>query len=265
MEHRRSGPWRPPIPLVSIVAALGLTATGCGAPQDRTPAAPGPLRVAAASDLRDALPVLARRFREKTRVEVVTTFGASGQLAEQIKAGAPFDVFLAANLKFVQDLASGGFVKPDSVKPYARGTLVLAVHGEAGSAIDTLADLKKPEVKKIALANPAFAPYGAAGKQALERAGLWAEVGPKIVQAESVRQALQFVQSGNAEAGLVGRSIANVPEIRVVAVDPTLYDPIIQGLGIVAQTHSGEAQAFHDFVLGPEGRKILERFGLKAP
>jgi molybdate transport system substrate-binding protein len=265
MEHRRSGPLRPPIPLVSIVAALGLTATGCGAPQDRTPAAPGPLRVAAASDLRDALPVLARRFADKTGVEVVPTFGASGQLAEQIKAGAPFDLFLAANLKFVQDLASDGFIRPDSVKPYAIGTLVLAVHREAGGAIESLADLARPGVKKIALANPAIAPYGAAGKQALERAGLWAEVGPKIVQAESVRQALQFVQSGNAEAGFVGRSIAGVPEVRVVAVDPTLHDPIIQGLGIVARTRSGEVEAFTAFVLGPEGRGILADFGLKAP
>jgi molybdate transport system substrate-binding protein len=262
MQLRRSGPsWF----LILIVTVPGLLAGGCGAPEDRTPPAPEPLGVAAASDLRDALPALARRFTETTGLEVISTFGASGQLAEQIKAGAPFDIFLAANLKFVQDLASGGFVEPDSVKPYARGTLVMAVHGEAGSAIDTLADLKKPEVKKIALANPAFAPYVAAGKQALERAGLWADLGPKIVQAESVRQALQFVQSGNAEAGLVGRSIANVPDIRVVAVDPTLYDPIIQGLGIVGRTRSGEAQAFHDFVLGPEGRKILGDFGLKAP
>jgi molybdate transport system substrate-binding protein len=241
------------------------TAVAYEAPEGRTSDAQEPLRVAAASDLRDVLPVLARRFAEKTGVEVVPSFNASGLLAEQIKAGAPFDVFLAANMKFVQDLASDGFIRPESVRPYARGTLVLAVHREAGGAIETLADLKKPGVKKIALANPAFAPYGAAGKQALERAGLWAEVGPKIVQAESVRQALQFVQSGNAEAGLVGRSIARVPEVRVVEVDRTLYDPIIQGLGIVARSRSGEAGAFREFVLGPEGRKVLEDFGLKAP
>ena len=110
-----------------------------------------------------------------TQIEVSPTFGASGQLAEQIKAGAPFDVFLAANQTFVEDLAAGGFVRPESVRAYARGTLVLVVHRDAAEAIRSLADLTKPEVKKIALANPAFAPYGAAGKQALERAGLWVD------------------------------------------------------------------------------------------
>jgi molybdate transport system substrate-binding protein len=252
-------------------AALLLTATGCGTSVERPDAAdssaakPESLQVAAASDLRDALPVLARRFTETTSVTVVPTFGASGQLAEQIKAGAPFDVFLAANLKFVADLAAAEFIRPASVVPYAQGTLVLAVYPESGGAIAALADLKKPEVKKIALANPAFAPYGAAGKQALERAGLWDEVAPRIVQAESVRQALQFVETGNAEAGLVGKALTGGAGVRVVAIDPALYDPIIQGMGIVTQTRSRSAEEFSAFVLGPEGQKILADFGFKAP
>ena len=234
------------------------------APPAATPK-PEPLHVAAASDLREALPVLARRFTETTHVEVVPIYGASGQLAEQIKAGAPFDVFLAANRKFVEDLAAGGFVRPSSVVPYAQGTLVLAVHRESGAAIQELADVSKPEIKRIALANPAFAPYGAAGKQALERAGLWADVEPRIVQAESVRQALQFVETGNAEVGLVGKASAAGAPVRVVAIDPALYDPIIQGLGIVARTRSRSAEAFSAFVLGTEGQKILADFGFKAP
>jgi molybdate transport system substrate-binding protein len=241
--------------------ALGLTGGGCGAPATR----PETLRVAAASDLQPVLPGLVGAFTRSSKVNVSLTFGASGQLAEQIKAGAPYDLFLAANRKFVDDLAAGGFIRPDSVKAYARGTLVLAVHREAGAAIETLADLKEGKVKKIALANPAFAPYGAAGKQALERAGLWTDLESKVVQAESVRQALQFVQSGNAEAGLVGRSIAGVPEVRVVEVDPRLYDPIIQGVGIVARTRSGAAEPFEEFLLGPEGQKILAEFGFKGP
>ena len=97
-------------------------------------------------------------------------------------------------------------------------------------------DLKQPEVKKIALANPAIAPYGKAGKQALENAGLWDELEPKIVIAESVRQALLYAQKGDVEAALVGRAIASVPEVRAVAIDIKLYEPIIQALGIVAAT-----------------------------
>jgi molybdate transport system substrate-binding protein len=91
-------------------------------------------------------------------------------------------------------------------------------------------------------------------------------VEPKIVTAESVRQALQFVQTGNAEAGLVGNAIAHVPEVRIIAVDPVLHDPIIQGLGIVAQSRRAiDAEAFSAFLRGPEGQAILADFGFKAP
>ena len=131
---------------------------------------------------------------------------------------------------------SGGFIKPGSVHRYARGSLVLAVYHELGDKVQSLDDLTRPEVKKIALANPAIAPYGKAGKQALESAGLWDQLQPKIVIAESVRQALLYAQKGDAEAALVGRAIANVPEVRSVEVDAQLYDPIIQALGIVAAT-----------------------------
>ena len=178
------------------------------------------------------------------------SFGASGQLAEQIKGGAPFDIFLAANQAFVRDLAAQGLIKPDSVRPYARGSLVLAVYHQVGDDIGRLEDLAKPSVKKIALANPDTAPYGKAGKQALERAGLWKQLEPKIVLAESVRQALLYVQDGNAEAGLVGRAIARVEGVRIVEINADLYDPIIQALGIVAaSSRSAEAESFAEFVL----------------
>jgi molybdate transport system substrate-binding protein len=248
-----------------LLLGFAMLAVGCG-PRggEQTPAEP--LRVAAASDLQAALPALGRAFKEETGLEVVFTPGASGQLARQIRQGAPFDVFLAANRRFVDDLAADGSIRRDSVRPYARGSLVLAVHESAAGTVTSLADLAKPEVKKIALANPAFAPYGAAGKQALERAGLWAGVEPKVVLAETVRQALQFVESGNAEAGLVGRAIAGVPGVRVVAVDPALYDPIIQALGVTATTkRADDAERFARFLLGESGRRILSDYGFARP
>jgi molybdate transport system substrate-binding protein len=220
------------------------------------------LRIAAASDLQTALPDLADRFTKQTKIEVSLIFGASGHLADQIKQGAPFDVFLAANQKFVHDVATAGCIRSESVHPYARGTLVLAIDIKRGEPIETLADLAKPDVKFVVLANPDTAPYGAAGKQALERAGLWDNVAPKIVRAESVRGALQFVQSGNAEAGFVGSAIARVPEVRSIVVDPKLYDPIVQALGIVSRTDKlTEAEAFTQFVLSETGQGILAGFG----
>ena len=222
-----------------------------------------PLRIAAASDLQGALPGVARAFTGRTGIETSLTFGASGQLAEQIKAGAPFDVFLSANRAFVDDLARGRFVREDSVAPYAVGALVLVVGDSDSSRIVlSLADLARPEVTRIALANPATAPYGAAGKQALERSGLWAAVASKVAQAETVRQALQFVESGNAEAGLVSRANARASSARFMEIDPALYDPIRQTLGVVAATrHADAAGAFRPFLRGDEGQALLVQSG----
>jgi molybdate transport system substrate-binding protein len=243
-----------------VLGVLLVTAVGCGSePKETTP-----LLVAAASDLQVALPKLAERFTASTGMTPKLTFGASGQLAEQIKAGAPFDVFMAANESFVHNLAKEGLIKSDTEQPYARGTLVLAVYRDHEKLIQSLEDLAKPEVKKIALANPATAPYGKAGKQALERAGLWAKLEPKIVIAESVRQALIYAQKGDAEAALIGRAIAQVPEIRPVEIDPALYDPIIQALGIVASSKRAlDADRFARFVLAEEGQSVLREFGFR--
>lgn len=260
-------PWRARWPGLSTLL-IGLAA-GCGSTRTDTvgdPAAPTPLRVAAASDLQAVMPRLVAAFARSNPGELSLTFGSSGHLADQIRAGAPFDVFLAANQAFVDNLAAGGDIRPDSVRSYAIGSLVLAVHRESGGAILGLGDLTRPEVKKIALANPAFAPYGLAAKQALERSGLWSSLATKLVQAETVRQALQFVQSGNAEAGLVGRAIAGVPEVRVIEIDPKLHAPILQSLGIVSRTRQSEqAEAFARFMTSEEARRILASFGFKRP
>ncbi len=239
-------------------ALVCLLAAGCEASHT----VPPDLRVAAASDLQSVLPELTQRFRLRTGILTSITFGASGQLAEQIKQGAPFDVFLSADENFVRDLARGGYVRSNSVHRYARGSLVLAVYHAVADKVRSLDDLTKPDVKKIAIANPAIAPYGRAGKQALRSANLWDRLQPKIVIAESVRQALLYAQKGDVEAALVGRAIATVPEVRPVEVDASLYDPIIQALGVVAATARGaDAEQFVQFVLDPEGQRTLKEFG----
>ncbi len=256
--------------VIPVWVALTLLAFGCNnrpTPEEPPVEETKPtLQIAAASDLKKALSVLAKRFTSDTLIEVNITFGASGVLAKQIQSGAPFDLFLAANISFVDKLAEDGHIDRNSVEPYARGKLVLAVGKTTGEAVQSLADLTRPEVKKIALANPVTAPYGAAGKQALERAGLWEKVSPKIVQAESVLQALQFVSSGNAEVGLVSSAISDEPDLKIVEVDPKLYDPIIQGLGVVSKTAlTRDAEAFVRFLQSKDGQEILSSFGFSRP
>lgn len=265
-ELRLSNAGRP----VWLLPMMACWIAGCGNPVTTTP--PGPaaagapplLRIAAASDLQAALPRLGDRFRSRGGVAIEPTFTSSGVLAQQIKQGAPYDVFLSANEAFVRDLAKAGSIRPDSVHPYARGSLVLAIHRDLTVGVESLADLAKPEVKKIALANPETAPYGRAGKQALERAGLWDRLRPKLVIAESVRQALLYAQKGDAEAALVAHAIAGGPEVRTVAIDPGLYEPIVQTLGVVADSpNRAEAEAFVTFVLGDGGQAILKEFGFR--
>ena len=236
---------------------------GCG----KGPAATGPtepLRVAAASDLQGVMPRLIREFKERTGVEVAATFGASGQLAQQVKQGAPFDVFLSANGGFIDGCVSAGAIDAETVRVYALGSLALVVRTDVPETIGSLADLKDPAIKKVAIANPETAPYGLAARQALTRSGLWDELEPKRVQAETVRQALQFVQAGNAEAAIVGSAIARVDGVRVVPIDGALHDPIRQTLGITTATRRrDDATAFARFLLteaGP-GRAILRDAG----
>jgi len=243
-----------------LLGLLIVGMVGCGTSRESPPARAS-LRVAAASDLQAALPVVLERFRKAHGIEVTPVFGSSGQLAQQIEQGAPYDIFLSANRAFVERLAAKGAVKPDSVAPYAQGLLVLVVSRKAGVSVGGLPDLAKPEVKRIAIANPKLAPYGLAATQLLERSEL-SEVTPKVVQAESVRQALQFVQTGNAEVGLVAHSVADVPEVERIELDRSHYDAIVQSLGIVSRTeHPDAAKKFADFLLGDEGQELFRSFG----
>jgi molybdate transport system substrate-binding protein len=251
---------------------VGLTLTllllpGCGsAVKEPAHPASAALRVAAASDLQGVLPTLTDRFTAAAGVTVTPVVGASGQLAQQIRQGAPFDVFLSADMAFVRDLAGEGLIERDTVRAYARGRLVLVVNRNSGVTVDGLAALARPEVKRVAIANPEIAPYGRAARQVLEKAGLWEGLKPKLVQAETVRQALQYVQTGNAEVGLVAHSVAGVAEVRPSDIDPALHEPILQGLGVVARSsHVDSARQFARFLLGGEGQKILASYGFDPP
>jgi molybdate transport system substrate-binding protein len=262
-----------------VLGAAVLTAAGCdgglggvghnaaGLAANRLPpAATQPLRIAAASDLQRVLPKLVERFQASNGTTATLTLDASGRLAEQIKAGAPFDLFLSANVKFVSDLAAVGLIEPESVQPYARGSLVLCLHRAVSDQVRGLADLGRPEIKRIAIANPEYAPYGMAARQALERAGLWSSLESKIVRADSVRQALIYAQHGDAEAALVSHALAVGPDVRILEVDAALYDPLIQALGIVATTHQHDhALALAQYILGDEGQTILQQGGLQKP
>ena len=225
----------------------------------RTPSA-ATLTIAAAADLAQTQQGLSQAFHQKTGSDTRFSLGSSGVLAKQIENGAPFDVFISANEQYVKDLSASGHLDPASVHVYAIGRLGL---WSFAANIHDLNQLLSPDVKRVAIANPQFAPYGAAAKDLLERSGLWSRLQPKIVYGENVSQALQYAESQNADAAIVSWTLVAAKGGTLLPAD---HAPIRQAVGIVAGTkHPALAHQFVEFLLGPAGRAILSAHGLTPP
>ncbi len=246
-------------------AALALLLVAWVAPAAAGPV-PQPLMVYGAADLALAFKEIVPLFEKAAGARVTLVLGSTGNLAKQIENGAPADVFFAADESFVDSLRGKGVIIPESRTLYAQGRIVLATSVTTGLALTGLGDLARPEVRRIAIANPAHAPYGRAAQQALESAGIWPRVRPKLVYGENIRHALQFVESGAVEAGIVALSVANVPGIRSTAIDSALHRPLNQYAVVVTRSARPElGLAFIHFLNGPEGRPIMKRYGFLLP
>jgi molybdate transport system substrate-binding protein len=248
------------------LALLAFAALVLGACQ-RQPGESEPLKVAAAADLAFAFKEVGEKFEKKTGKKVVFSFGSTGLLAKQISEGAPFDVFAAANVSFVDDVVKSGQCLPETQTLYARGRIVLWTQkGNAPPA--GVEALKEGAIAKVAIANPDHAPYGRAAKQAMEKTGVWQTVEKKIVYGENVQQTLQFAQSGNAEVAVVALSLATVSEGSYTPIDPQLHDPIDQALVVCKGKGTQDrtmAREFTAFVSSEEGRAIMRRYGFLLP
>jgi molybdate transport system substrate-binding protein len=225
-----------------------------------------PLLVFAASDLGPALKEIAPEFERTNRTAVTLVLGSTGMLAQQIRNGAPADVFFAANESFAGELEAENLTLRQFTALYARGRVAIVTLQAGGLHIDGLAALAEGRVRRIAIANPQHAPYGLAARQALEAAGLWTTLQPKLVFGENVQQAVQFVRSGSAEAGLVARSVADTPDLRWTLVEERLHTPLNQMAVVLARTKQPTAaKAFIEFVNGTQGRFVMRRFGFLPP
>ncbi|HKB12892.1 MAG TPA: molybdate ABC transporter substrate-binding protein, partial [Vicinamibacterales bacterium] len=226
-------------------------------------AAGQPLRIAAASDLQAALPSLASEFERSTGQRVALTFGSSGNFFTQLQNGAPFDVFLSADIDYPRQLERDGTAETGSLYNYASGRIVLWTR--ADSPLDLkrgLAALADPSVRRIAIANPDHAPYGRAAVAALHHEGIYDRVLPKLVRGENIAQAAQFVQSGNADAGIVALSLAMAPGLaatgRYVDIPESFYPRIEQAAVVIAASKQKDAaRQFLEFLKRPESVRTL--------
>jgi molybdate transport system substrate-binding protein len=251
--------------MLLLLCLLGLAAQACA----------GDLVVAAASDLSGAARELVADFEKRTGHVVKLTLGSSGNFHAQIKNGAPFDVFLSADIGYVRDLEKAGLVETGSSFVYAIGRIVLWVPRNSRLDVENLGikALLQPEVRRIAIANPDHAPYGRAAVRAMENAGVYDAVKGKLVLGENISQAAQFAQSGAADAGILALSLALTDTMkaqgRYWAIPLDSYPRMEQGAAILKHAqqvgHAAAARDFLDALRGSQGRAVLQRYGFSVP
>ena len=245
----------------TLVIALVLISPVCRAQE---------IIVAAAADLQFAMQDVANRFQKETGKTVKLIFGSSGNFYQQIPNGAPFDVFFSANLDFAKKLEAAGLIDPGSYYQYARGKIVIWVPKE--SKLDLSAGLKvllDPSIKKIAIANPQHAPYGAAAVAAMQHENVYDKVKDKIVLGENISQTASFVVSGAADVGIVALSLALSSNMkdkgRYFEVPSDEYPPIDQACVIVGSSKNKEiARQFLTFFKKPETSDLLKSYGFEV-
>jgi molybdate transport system substrate-binding protein len=225
------------------------------------------ITVAAAADLNYALKEVAQKFESQTGKKVQITFGSSGNFFTGIQNGAPYDVFFSADIDYPRKLEAAGLTVPGTLYEYAVGRIVLWVPNESKlNLTQGLAVLTDPSIRKIAIANPQHAPYGRAAVAALQSTKLYDRVSTKFVMGENISQTAQFVQSGNADIGIIALSLAKGPAMSNAGrcyVIPADTHPPIEQAAVVLKSAKDQAAArqFLDFVKSHTGSEILARYG----
>ena len=253
--------------VLAALASLWLPGATPSAGQTRATA----ITVAAASDLQTVLPEVARRFQLDTGVVVKVSLGSSGNFFAQIQNGAPFDVFLSADIDYPRRLVASGHADANGMYEYATGRLVLWTRHDTGIDVSSgLEALRSARVRRIAIANPEHAPYGRAARAAIRDARMDDVVKGRLVLGENISQAAQFVESGNAEVGIIALSLALGPALRksgtYFLIPSTAHPPIQQAAVVLSATKNGErARQFLAYLKRTDIRQLLERFGFTPP
>jgi len=262
-----------PSALAATVLALALAIGVAGCESNTGTAGSGSpqvLRVSAASSLKTVMTELGSAFDMANSAKTDFNFEASGALQTQIEAGAPADVFASAAMKQVTALDDRNFVDAASIRVFASNEIVLVVPADSELTIDSFQDLASPEVERVTYGDPASAPHGVAAEEILNTLGLFNLVKPKIIYAANVTQALEYVISGEVDAGIVFSTEAKIggDKVKVAATsEPQWHGAIAYPVAVVSSSANKTlAQAFIDFVCSDEGRAILQQYGfLPAP
>jgi molybdate transport system substrate-binding protein len=227
------------------------------------------LRVAAAADLQPVMPVLSQAYEHATGVKLVVSFGSSSTLATQILDGAPMDIFLGADFTYPEKIVAAGLADEAAPTAYAKGTLVLFARKDSGLLPLSIESLIDPRVKTVAIANELHAPYGRAAAEALRKMKMYDAVAPHLVVGENITQTAQFVESGNAQLGLISLTAASsehFKEIGTYVLVPYSQYPEIRQYAVVMKNsdRKADAHAFLDWLLSSAVQGNLSKMGLSA-
>jgi molybdate transport system substrate-binding protein len=227
------------------------------------------LRVAAAADLQPVMPVLSQAYEHATGVKLVVSFGSSSTLATQILSGAPFDIFMGADFTYPEKVVAAGLADGTAPTAYAKGTLVLWTRKDSGLLPLSIESLTDPRVKTVAIANELHAPYGRAAADALRKMKMYDQVSPHFVVGENIAQTAQFVESGNAQLGLISLTTASTPHFQeigtYVLVPFSQYPEILQYAVVMKSSdRKADAHAFLDWLLTPAIQSSWSKLGLNA-
>ena len=250
---------------------MHVACSGQAVERPQASAKPCVVTVAAASDLTFAMNEIAASFQKATGCTVRLSLGSSGNFLTQIENGAPFDVFFSADIAYPKKLETEGLAAAGSTYLYAVGKIVLWTRNDSGVDVSKgFAALRGPSVKKLAIANPEHAPYGRAAEEALRKAAAYDAVKDRIVLGENISQTAEFVESGNADAGIIALSLIQSPTMKGKGnawnIPENLYSPIEQGaVAVRAAANPQGAQQFLDYVKTPATAALLERYGFVLP
>ncbi|MDE3242318.1 MAG: molybdate ABC transporter substrate-binding protein [Nitrospirota bacterium] len=254
---------------ICVALAVGLVALGGMQP---SVAAGNDLTIAAASDLSFAFKDLVAEFEKASGTHVKLSLGSSGNFFSQIQHGAPYDLYFSADVRYPQKLEQTGYAVPGTLYKYAVGRIVVWTPKSSPLDVEKLGmeALLAPSIKKIAVANPKHAPYGRAAIAAMEHFKIHDRVKDKLVLGENISQAAQFVESGAADIGIIALSLALAPAMKEAGqyweVPADAHPPLEQGTVILTSAKNPPAaKAFLDFLKGPQGREIMQRYGFVSP
>jgi molybdate transport system substrate-binding protein len=256
-------PYKWVISLLAIVVIAG--------PLDRGQAAAATITIAAAADLTFAFKEAVPQFEKESGDTVKLSFGSSGNFFAQIQNGAPYDLFFSADIGYPKKLDAAGLAEPGTIYEYAVGKIALWVLNQSPLDLTKgLPVLTDARIRKIAIADPAHAPYGVAAVAALKNDQLYDTVKPKLVEGENIAQTAQFVQSGAADIGILALSLALAPTLqkqgRYELIPDNLYPPIAQaGVVLKSSQEKKAAEAFIAFLEKPETLQLMRRYGFVIP